>query len=316
VKKLILFTVVVSLLALATSISEIVSGAGEQGGSSEGLADKETCVSEVVLRAPWAEKNLVYDGEESPSGQFGVYQTTVPDSLKDQLDAGISEGPTSFAVAPNGDIYITDPLNRRIQRFDGSGSLVKVIPIPPYEGSRSRGNYQRDWGLVCADRYDNVYLLWWEDYTEQVVCQYNQQGMLLKSYPLFEEVRLGGAGMKLRCVDGDTLVLQYGRKAGAKQILSSLAEYLAKRGPATPFTFQLGTADLVFAQPRQRATLKQGVVIPGPGLSGAEMPGSATTVGESWGPIPWNHDFINGQGDFYSYSSSKRGIKIVRWRKP
>jgi hypothetical protein len=48
---------------------------------------QETYVSEVVLRAPWAEKNLFYDNEESPPGEFGVYQYVVPESLKEKVDA-------------------------------------------------------------------------------------------------------------------------------------------------------------------------------------------------------------------------------------
>ncbi|MFQ6003367.1 MAG: hypothetical protein ACE5KJ_06430, partial [Candidatus Zixiibacteriota bacterium] len=35
---------------------------------------KETYVSKVILQAPWGEKNLVYDKEESKSGEFGVHE--------------------------------------------------------------------------------------------------------------------------------------------------------------------------------------------------------------------------------------------------
>jgi hypothetical protein len=97
---------------------------------------QETYVSEVILQAPWAEKNLVDDGEESPPGEFGIRVYSVPESLKEFGDVPPPEGPTSFTVAPNGDIYITDPFNKRIQRFDENGNFVSVIPIPPLEKSK------------------------------------------------------------------------------------------------------------------------------------------------------------------------------------
>ena len=98
---------------------------------------RETYVSEVVLQAPWAMRTLAYDGEESPPGELGLRAVVLPDSLRGKLpDPPLPEGPTSFTVAPNGDIYITDPLNKRIQRFDANGNFVSVIPIPPLDKSK------------------------------------------------------------------------------------------------------------------------------------------------------------------------------------
>jgi hypothetical protein len=202
---------------------------------SDSLTAQETYISAVVISAPWAKKNLVYDGEESPPGEFGVYQYVVPESLKQWVDAGKPEGPTSYTVAPNGDIYITDPLNERIQRFDANGNFVSVIPIPlpewgeyvlelsdsakverlrragklpkihdqipkepndvqegPTTLNRYQNRYQYVWSLICVDQNNNVYLLWWEDYTEQTLCKYDQQGKLLATYTFFPEVRFKG----------------------------------------------------------------------------------------------------------------------------
>ncbi|NIM96931.1 MAG: hypothetical protein GTO24_02245 [candidate division Zixibacteria bacterium] len=183
---------------------------------------KENYVSEVIISAPWAEKNLVDDGEESPPGLFGIRVYSVPESLKEFGDVPRPEGPPSFTVAPNGDIYITDPLNKRIQRFDESGNLVSVIPIPPIEMSeygqesdsaraerlRRAGKLPKDgkvpprpktpngyewvWSLICVDRSNSLYLLWWEDYTKQTLCKYDPQGNLIATYPFFPEVRIGG----------------------------------------------------------------------------------------------------------------------------
>jgi len=190
-----------------------------QISEAEDSLAQETYVSEVVLQAPWAEKNLVYDGEESPRGEFGVYQYAVPESLKGQVDAGLPEGPTSFTVAPNGDIYIADPLNKRIQRFDENGSFISVIPIPPRErdkivpeltdsaktemlrragklpktkephgaqvGPKTTNGYQWYWRSICVDRDNNLYLRW-DGPEKMCVRKYDQTGKLITTYPVPE----------------------------------------------------------------------------------------------------------------------------------
>lgn len=244
---------------------------------------KETYVSKVILQASWAEKNLVDDGEESPPGQFGIRVYSVPESLKEFGDAPPPEGPTSFTVAPNGDIYITDPFNERIQRFDENGNFVSVIPIPHFEKSKYVKGYQHEWTLICADRYNNVYLLWWEDYTEQYLCKYDQEGKLLATYPLFPEVRFEGGG-KLYCDSSDTLFFEYWRKDTDK-IMPSLKEELLLKKPYAPFTFQIGTADRVFSFEEQKRTLRKGVI----------KTGGAREIALHWSP--------------------EEGVTITKWYK-
>jgi hypothetical protein len=174
---------------------------------------QKTYVSKVLISAPWAKKNLVYDGEESPPGEFGLHAIVFPESLREELPAPpLPEGPVSFTVALNGDIYITDPLNKRIQRFDENGNFVSVIPIPHFEGSKYVQAYQYEWSLICADLNHNVYLLWWEDYKEQTLCKYDQQGKLLATYQFFSEVRSRGAGNKLYYDRSGRLFFEYYRK--------------------------------------------------------------------------------------------------------
>jgi hypothetical protein len=126
---------------------------------------QETYVSEVIIQAPWGEQSL-YDStygwyagkEESKPGEFGYYA-----SEETELS------PNSFSVAPNGDIYINDILNKRVQRFSPGGALISVIPINA--------------GLICVDNENNIYTtragrpLWYID-------KYDQSGNLLKSYPI------------------------------------------------------------------------------------------------------------------------------------
>ncbi|NIN01369.1 MAG: hypothetical protein GTO24_25740 [candidate division Zixibacteria bacterium] len=283
---------------------------------SQDTVPQETYVSEVILSAPWAKKNLIYGGEESPPGEFGLETFIFPqDSLKEELpDPPLPEGPTSFTVAPNGDIYITDPLNKRIQRFDADGNFVSVSPIPHFEGSKYVQAYQYEWSLICADRSNNIYLLWWEDYTEQTLCKYDQQGRLLATYPFFPEVRSRGAGNKLYCDRSDRLFFEYYRKLTDEVILSREEERLLKR-PYALFHFQIGTVDQLFTPEEQKASLGRG------GRENSDFSKIRERAwkelpGKFWGPEIWDYEYVDQKGDFYHYWPTKQGITITKWYKP
>lgn len=131
-----------------------------QSVQSEEASARETSVSEVIIEAPWAEKNLYQyaGGEESPPGEFGHYV-----SQETEL------GPNSFTVAPNGDIYINDPLNKRIQRFGPNGEFIAVIPIMG--------------GFMCVDKFNNI-LTTRASRPHSFIDKYDQVGNLLESYPI------------------------------------------------------------------------------------------------------------------------------------
>jgi hypothetical protein len=269
--------------------------------------ESEDIVSEVVLRAPWAEKNLVYDGEESPPGEFGLHSIVFPDSLRGKLpDPPLPEGPNAFTVAPNGDLYITDPLNKRIQRFDANGNFISVIPN--IEGSRY------EWSLICADRIGDVYLLWWGyNYTDQALRKYNQEGNLLTTYPLFPEVRFGGS-CRLYCDDSGRLFFEYSRKESGK-IIVSLKEELSLKRPYAGYTFQIGTWDLVFTPQQQEATLREGVREVSNWTEMKKLRDlKASGEGLELSNI-WNRDFVDEKGDFYLYYPTTEGISITKWHK-
>lgn len=310
---------------------------------------EETYVSKVILQAPWAEKNLVDDGEESPPGEFGIHVYVIPESLKQFGDAPPPEGPTSFTIAPNGDIYITDPLNGRIQRFDANGNFISVIRIPPLE--RSKYNQEsdsarmerlrragklpktkepqdvqvvpkgRNWykttatNLICVDRSNNVYLIRAEGYTNQSLYKYDQQGKLLATYPLFPEVRIGG-GDKLYCDSSDRLFLQYSRRLTDKIILS-LKEWDSLRGSSAPFAFQIGTADRVFTPEEQKATLRRGVLHETPDTRKIKEHAWKEFRGKFWGLHSMrDYDYVDEKGNLYHFCSTKQGIIISKWYKP
>ena len=126
---------------------------------------QETFVSEVIIEAPWGKENRVYGEEASAPGEFGMHE----EFQEPGATEGLIIGPSTFTVAPNGDIYINDPLNKRIQRFGPSGELISVIPI---EG-----------GFICVDKDINIYCTrasgrqWFID-------KYDQGGNHLASYPV------------------------------------------------------------------------------------------------------------------------------------
>ena len=69
---------------------------GQKETESPEAIEQETYVSEVIIQAPWGEKNLWYDKEESKPGEFGIHFT----------GEGPPVTPSGFTTAPNGDIYI------------------------------------------------------------------------------------------------------------------------------------------------------------------------------------------------------------------
>jgi hypothetical protein len=279
----------------------------------------------------------VYSGEESPPGEFGVYQYVVPESLKEQVDAGLPEGPTSFTVAPNGDIYITDPLNKRIQRFDENGNFVSVIPIPPLERikfvqesdfarverlrragklpkrdpqkpndvqvvpkPKTINGYQWYWKTICVDQDNNVYLLW-DEPNNISVRKYDQTGKLLSTYPLFEERgRERGGGTRLYCDSSGNLFFET-----YKRIKSNTYGLV---------TFQFGTMQQAFTPEQQKKTETSGSVRKKE-LGKVDLQVWEKQRGMFWGPEIWNYDFVDEKGNLYLYWSTKEGITITKWYK-
>jgi hypothetical protein len=184
---------------------------------SQGTTAQETYVSKVVISAPWGEKNLYKyaGGEESPPGEFGIYISKAED--------GELLAPNTFTVAPNGDIYIADPLNKRIQRFSQDGAFLSIMRII---GDK-----------ICVDYNNNIYLLpfqksvpkekWPEE--KWFVNKYDQTGNLLKTYPIDHPIS------DIYCDNKGRLFASYGEGI-----------------------FQIGTKDGEFPFALQKSTLKKG----------------------------------------------------------
>jgi hypothetical protein len=139
-----------------------------ESAAGQDTVQQETYVSEVIISAPWGEKNLVYGGEESPPGQFGC-----------AIDNERFLGPSCFAVAPNEDIYIADQFNRRIQRFDSQGGLVCTIPV------------SRVIADICIDDENYIYLCGGDSTSSGFLLKYDQQGNLIRKYALLTSSSTG-----------------------------------------------------------------------------------------------------------------------------
>ena len=233
------------LLGLAIGVASIWAMVqSQQPEKSEKQVQQETYVSKVVIQAPWGVKNLVYDKEESKPGEFAFYQYQVPESLKMVVDAGLPEGPSAFTVAPNGDIYITDPLNYRVQRFSPEGQCISVI-----------SGIQRkvwDWKDICVDENNNIYLLWDEQRPIVHVGKYDQSGKLLLTYSVTGVQRLGGAAPHIFCDNKGGLFIEF--------------TYGIKGVPPYPSIFQIGTSEREFTEEEQKNTIRRGSIQTG-GLS-------------------------------------------------
>jgi hypothetical protein len=171
---------------------------------------KENYVPQVIIDAPW--------GEES--GQFGLYFPTDP-------EGSVGVCPFTFAVSPNGEIYILDAANARVQKFDSGGRLLSVIPLSLVDIE------------MGVDQFGNIYIYDTARVPKRII-QYDSKGNLLKEYPIpWEDGGIRG---------GDI----YFDKSG-KIFLTYRSDSLR-----TQVVFQVGTTEMVFSPEQQRRTLQIG----------------------------------------------------------
>ncbi len=195
---------------------------------------QQTYTPQVIINAPWGKKNVHMDKEASPEGEFGIFDPYSRNSKA--YDEGPVQGPSNFTVAPNGDIYICDIFNERIQRFSANGQLVSIIDIGGWRG------YGDD---ISVDESGNIYLLY-SSYSPVRVCKFDQQGNLLIEYVSFKDedskgMNIGGGPTKLYCDNSGRLFITYYKENERAQVI-----------------FQLGTATAEFSPAQQKATIRRG----------------------------------------------------------
>ncbi|HVP36519.1 MAG TPA: hypothetical protein VMT04_05935 [Terriglobales bacterium] len=196
-------------------------------------AQQQTYTSTVILSAPWGQKNLYMDKELSSPGEFGIFDpyTREPNAV----DQGPIQGPSTFTVAPNGDIYIVDTFNNRIQRFTQNGSFVSSLPA-------AGSGWVED---IAVDANGNIYLLY---LGPAAVWKVDPSGNLLKVIYMFElgdkdgeGMSYGGGSTRLYCDKSGRLFLSY-----------------YKANERAQAVFQFGTTTTEFTPVQQKASLRKG----------------------------------------------------------
>jgi hypothetical protein len=195
-------------------------------------------IPQVLISAPWGEKNVSSDNEPSKPGTFGLWYN----------DQGIENGPPTFTVAPNGDIYIADIINDRVQRFKADGQFISVIP-----------NVRVGVDGMYVDRAGNIYASNFNWTFYPVVKKYDQTGKLLITYHLGKWDDFGNSGGGYHSFhhwSGNGSI--YGDSSG-KLFLS----YDKMDRPLFPddtiftdFILQFGTAEEEFTFEQQMSTLQ------------------------------------------------------------
>ncbi len=150
-KKVYLLTTLIIFTILFSSIlsAEISGGKITLSGKKFG----EYSDNSVIINALWG-TNL---------GEFGNDLTSAP------------QGPISFAVDKNENIYVLDQINKRVQQFDKSGNYVSMFTI--------------DSQFVCdidLDDKSNVYLL--DGWVKKEVYKYDSVGKLLMTYQINPQI--------------------------------------------------------------------------------------------------------------------------------
>jgi hypothetical protein len=182
-------------------------------------------ISKVIINAPWGQK----------PGEFGVDDPYARNPKA--IGLGPVMGPSTFTVAPNGDIYIVDMFNYRVQRFTQDGAFVSTFSLLE---SRSAGGED-----ISVDANGNIYLLY---LGPAVVRKFDSNGNLLKIIFMFnhedkdaEGMSCGGGSTHLYCDNFGRLFLSY-----------------YKWNERTQTIFQFGTTTTEFSQDQQKATLRKG----------------------------------------------------------
>jgi hypothetical protein len=283
-----------------------------------------TYVPSVVLAAPWGDKNIIIDNVSSEPGKFGFYLD----------ESKLEHGPTAFTVAPNGDIYIADNINDRVQRFSPTGSFLGIIPNARTEGS-SGFTVDQEGNIYCPNTYT----------ANPAVYKFDRNGNQIKIYPIVKDQEMGTdrpynwSAIGISCDDSGRVFIQYIKHSGTQRV------------------FQIGTKDFEFSPPQQKATLKEAMFgatanIPNGnkifseiGLLGVDKDAVYTmekdekipnisiikkstydgrliaTYTADWSQakcqlitaFSMNKHTVFDKGNIYSFCSDKEGIKIIKW---
>lgn len=184
-----------------------------------------TYVPKIILTAPWGQKNLRVDKIASDPGEFGFWLNS------EDLECG----PTAFTVAPNGDIYIADIINDRIQHFSSNGSLLSIIPDVRV-GADAGMRVDREGNIYTGDFYTvNPYVI-----------KFGPKGTWLATYPIVKDAEMGTDSPGNWGGQGSILVDDSG---------GVFVQYMMGN---IEYSLQVGTKYAPFSSAQQKASWKQG----------------------------------------------------------
>jgi hypothetical protein len=202
-------------------------------------------VPQVVISAQWGEKNLIYDEDPSNPGEFGLFNPP------EGGDSGPEKGPGNFTISPNGEIYILDNLNQRVQRFNSEGRFIGVVP-------KVQGGDD-----IIVDIENNIYvgIFDWTFYPK--VEKYDQTGNLLITYHLgkwddfgdrggYRSINHWGGGGNISCDNSGRLFIKYVKPPEPNTPLFPNDTIPGN----TVFIFQFGTTSQEFTFEQQMSTLQ------------------------------------------------------------
>jgi hypothetical protein len=239
-------------------------------------------VPRVLIRAPWGEKNLIYDREVSKAGEFGLF---IPPEVE---NIGPEKGPTDFTISPSSEIYIQDNLNGRVQKFSPDGSFIGVVP-------KVHGGDD-----MIIDRENNIYtgLFDWTFYPK--VEKYDQNGNLLITYHLgkwedfgkeggYRSIYHWGGSGNITCDNSGRLYIKYVKPPDSNPLFPD--DTIPGN---TEFIFQFGTTTQEFTFEQQMSTLK----IPGTWSWNVNLP-------------DWEQYLRKIKGKIYSLNSERNAQKSL-----
>ncbi|MDH4222917.1 MAG: hypothetical protein OEV55_05185 [candidate division Zixibacteria bacterium] len=186
---------------------------------------QQTYTPQVILSASWGDKNLFEDRVLSEPGKIGFALSS----------EGLECGPTAFTVAPNGDIYIADIVNDRVQRFSSNGSFLAIVP---------KLRVGTDVGMR-VDKEGNIYT--GHFYTaDPYVMKYDPQGNLVVTYQITKDEEMGTDRPYHWGGQGNILLDDSGRV---------FVQYI--KG-AIEYSFQVGTTTAPFSSAQQKTSWQEG----------------------------------------------------------
>ena len=136
------FRKIAALLLLVTSL--ILISVVSRGKSSQ----EDITTDQVVVSGTW--------GKEP--GQFGLKKPRHPEEV-------IISGPSTFIIDKQGNIYITDSVNHRVQKFDKNGKLLLTFGT---QGTKEAGT-----GWITAIAVDSKGTIYVADTRNDLVKIFN-----------------------------------------------------------------------------------------------------------------------------------------------